>query len=184
MHKCHLLYVLADCSGSMHGAPIESMESFIRELHYDLMGDPQSVEGALLSVITSNFKGIDVFPLKDVAEFIPPKLRAAGNSAFGAALNVLKDRIDSEEAMTNPEWKPIVFLLTGGTVIDDWVVAAEKLKQNEKCWFICIHCGAGDPPSELKRVSECVLCRRDMTPDYFLGRNFFPWHDVEAEIGE
>ncbi|MFN7533068.1 MAG: vWA domain-containing protein, partial [Gemmatimonas sp.] len=46
------VYILADVSGSMQGTPIESVKSGIRQLHRDLLGDPQAIESAYLSVLT------------------------------------------------------------------------------------------------------------------------------------
>ena len=40
------VYILADVSGSMRGTPVESVKAGIRQLHRDLLTDPQAVESA------------------------------------------------------------------------------------------------------------------------------------------
>ena len=66
------VYILADCSGSMNGAPIESVKSGIRSLHSELMGDPSAVECAYLSVITFDANAQQVVPLTELCSFNPP----------------------------------------------------------------------------------------------------------------
>ena len=67
------VYILADCSGSMSGDPIESVKAGISALHSELMNDPSAVESAYLSVITfdsnarrhTSFASIWVYPVID-----------------------------------------------------------------------------------------------------------------------
>jgi uncharacterized protein YegL len=53
----------------MTGAPIESVKSGIRELHNELMGDPQSIECAFLSVITFDSQAKQLVPLTELGSF-------------------------------------------------------------------------------------------------------------------
>jgi uncharacterized protein YegL len=176
------VYVLADCSGSMTGAPIESVKSGIRELHNELMGDPQTIESAYLSVITFNSDAEQLVPLTELPMFSPPDLVASGTTSLGAALKLLVNRIENEVNETTEEqkgdWKPLVFLLTDGAPTDDWESAADVVRRNVSCNVICVACGEGAEPEVLKRVSETVMVMRDMTPDSF--KQFFKW--VSASI--
>lgn len=44
MSLCRLpVYILADVSGSMRGTPVESVKAGIRQLHRDLLTDPQAI---------------------------------------------------------------------------------------------------------------------------------------------
>ena len=171
------VYVLADCSGSMTGAPIESVKSGIRELHNELMGDPQSIECAFLSVITFDSEAKQLVPLTELGSFSPPDLEASGTTSLGAALTLLKERIENEVNKTTEEqkgdWKPLVFLLTDGAATDDWEAAADTIKQTVSCTIICVACGEGAEADQLKRVSDTVLVMKDMSPDAFAA--FFKW---------
>ena len=175
------VYVLADCSGSMAGAPIESVKSGIRELHNELMGDPQTIESAYLSVITFDTNAKQLVPLTELPLFNPPDLVASGVTSLGAALRLLDDRITNEVRKTGEQkgdWKPLVFLLTDGAPTDDWESAADHIKRYVSCNIICVACGEGADPEVLKRVSNTVMILRDMTPDSF--KQFFKW--VSASI--
>ena len=83
------VYILADCSGSMNGAPIESVKSGIRALHSELMGDPSAVESAYLSVITFDSNAQQIVPLTEITQFNPPEIQAGG-TAFGARFRFWK----------------------------------------------------------------------------------------------
>ena len=94
----------------------------------------------------------------------------------------MKERIEAEVKKTTPEqkgdWKPLAFLLTDGAATDDWEAAADNVKQNVSCTIICVACGEGAEPDQLKRVSDTVLVMKDMSPDAFAA--FFKW--VSASI--
>jgi uncharacterized protein YegL len=116
------VYILADCSGSMNGNPIESVKSGIRALHSELMGDPSAVESTYLSVITFDSNAQQIVPLTELSQFNTPDLRAGGTTAFGAALKLLNDAINSEVHKNTPEqkgdWKPLIFIFTDGEPTD------------------------------------------------------------------
>ena len=76
------VYILADVSGSMRGTPVESVKAGIRQLHRDLLTDPQAVESAYLSVITFADVAIQVVPLTEVSSFIPPEMDANGQTNY------------------------------------------------------------------------------------------------------
>jgi uncharacterized protein YegL len=94
------VYIVADCSGSMSGDPIESVKSGIRSLYSELMGDPSAVESAYLSVITFDSSARQIVPLTELAAFNPPDLQAGGTTALGSALKTLMSCIDKEVRKT------------------------------------------------------------------------------------
>ena len=176
------VYILADCSGSMNGAPIESVKSGIRSLHSELMGDPSAVECAYLSVITFDANAQQVVPLTELTSFVPPDIRAGGTTSFGAALKLLMDSIDREVQKTTPEkkgdWKPLIFIFTDGEPTDDWEAHAATVKQRRPGNLIAVACGEKADPDVLKHCTETVLVMKEMTPDAF--KQFFKW--VSASI--
>lgn len=179
------VYILADCSGSMSGDPIESVKQGIRALHSNLMGDPSAIESAYLSVITFDSSARQIVPLTEVAQFSPPDLQASGTTALGAGLKLLIDCMGKEVRKTTGDqkgdWKPLVFLLTDGAPTDSWQKYADQLKKNKPspANVIAVACGGADT-SVLKQITEVVLVMKDMSPDAFA--QFFKW--VSASVAQ
>ena len=171
------VYILADCSGSMTGDPIESVKAGIRLLHSELMNDPSAVENAYLSVITFGSSAKQVVPLCDLASFNPPELVASGTTALGEALKLLIDCLHNEVKQNSDEvkgdWKPLVFLLTDGAPTDNWQQYADELKAKRPGNIIAVACGDGADSSILKSIAEKVLVMKTMSPNDF--SKFFIW---------
>ena len=177
------VYILADVSGSMQGTPIESVKSGIRQLHRDLMSDPQAIESAYLSVITFAESAQQVVPLTEVAQFVPPDLVAGGQTNLGDALRILLDSFDHEVVRTTADqkgdWRPLVFLLTDGAPTDtDWPTYAQQLRDRRPANIIAVACGDQADTNALKQITEIVIQMRDMSPDAF--RAFFKF--VSASV--
>jgi uncharacterized protein YegL len=177
------VYILADVSGSMQGTPIESVKSGIRQLHRDLMSDPQSIESAYLGVITFAESAQQVVPLTEVAQFVPPDLAAGGQTNLGDALRLLLDAFDHELVRTTADqkgdWRPLVFLLTDGAPTDtDWPQYAQQLRDRRPANIIAVACGDQADTNALKQITEIVIQMRDMSPDAF--RAFFKF--VSASV--
>lgn len=166
------VYILADVSGSMQGTPIESVKSGIRQLHRDLMSDPQAIESAWLSVITFANSAQQIVPLTEVAQFNPPELSASGSTNFGDGLRLLLECFDAEIVRTTPDqkgdWKPLVFILSDGAPTDTaWTEYAGSLSAKRPANIIALACGDQADVNVLKKVTETVIEMRDMTPDAF-----------------
>ena len=177
------VYILADVSGSMQGTPIESVKSGIRQLHRDLMGDPQAIESAYLSIITFGSNAQQLVPLTEVAQFNPPELQAGGTTNFGDALRMLIEAFDRELVRTTPEqkgdWKPLVFILSDGAQTDTaWPQYAQDLDNRRPANIIAVACGDQADVNALKQVTEIVLQMQDVTPESF--RAFFAF--VSASV--
>ena len=165
------VYILADCSGSMNGDPIESVKAGIRTLHAELMNDPSAVETAYLSVITFAETANQVVPLTELAAFTPPELSASGPTALGAALRLLlecmKIEVKQNSADVKGDWKPLVFLLSDGSPTDEWQQYADELKSKRPGNIIAVGCGAGADTGVLKNITEMVLEMKSTTPGDF-----------------
>lgn len=166
------VYILADVSGSMQGTPIESVKSGIRQLHRDLLGDPQAIESAYLSILTFANQAQQLVPLTEVALFDPPELTANGNTNFGDGLRLLLDCFDRELIRTTAEqkgdWRPLVFILSDGAPTDvDWPLFAQQLRERRPANIIAVACGDQADVTVLKQVTELVIQMQDMTPDAF-----------------
>ncbi len=171
------VYILADCSGSMSGDPIESVKAGISALHSELMNDPSAVESAFLSVITFDSSARQVVPLTELASFTPPDLKSSGTTALGAALKLLIDCLHNEVKQNSGEvkgdWKPLVFLLTDGAPTDNWQQYADELKSKRPGNIIAVACGDGADASMLKSITDTVLEMKNMSPSDFSA--FFKW---------
>ena len=177
------VYILADVSGSMQGTPIESVKSGIRQLHRDLMGDPQAIESAYLSVLTFANSAVQLVPLTEVAAFQPPDLVASGNTNFGDGLRLLLDVLDRELVRTTAEvkgdWRPLVFILSDGAPTDSgWPEYAAQLKSRRPANIIAVACGDHADLAALRETTDTVIQMRDMSPDAF--RAFFKF--VSASV--
>ena len=171
------VYILADCSGSMSGDPIESVKAGISALHSSLMDDPSAVESAFLSVITFDSNARQLAPLAELASFNPPNLVASGTTSLGAALKLLIDCLQTEVQQNSGEvkgdWKPLVFLLTDGAPTDSWQQYADELKAKRPGNIIAVACGDGADTALLKSITDTVLEMKNMSPSDFSA--FFKW---------
>ncbi|MCU0615734.1 MAG: VWA domain-containing protein [Gemmatimonadaceae bacterium] len=166
------VYILADVSGSMQGTPIESVKSGIRQLHRDLLGDPQAIESAYLSIITFGNNATQMVPLTEVAMFNPPELTASGTTNFGDGLRMLLESFDRELVRTTADqkgdWRPLVFVLSDGAPTDtEWPTYAQQLRERRPANIIAVACGDQADVNVLKQVTENVILMQEMTPDAF-----------------
>jgi uncharacterized protein YegL len=167
----------------MQGTPIESVKAGIRQLHRDLMGDPQAIESAYLSIITFGNTAQQLMPLSEVAVFNPPDLSASGTTNFGDGLRLLLESFDRELVRTTAEqkgdWRPLVFILSDGAPTDtDWPTYAQQLRDRRPANIIAVACGDQADINVLKQVTENVILMQEMSPDAF--RAFFSF--VSASV--
>lgn len=171
------VYLVLDCSGSMSGEPIEAVRQGVKALLSDLRGDPQAMETAFLSVITFSSSAQQVCPLTELIAFQEPNLDASGSTAFGEALKLLEQAVDTEVKKTTPQqkgdWKPLVFIMTDGQPTDSWEAAADRIKQKKLGNIIACAAGPGADSHLLKRVTEIVVELNNLQPDTL--KAFFKW---------
>src|SRR5262245_60530715 len=80
------IYLLVDTSASMHGAPIEAVNTGLQSFGAALRQDPQALECAAVSIITFASDARQLTPLIDAGAFTPPALTTEGGTNLGAAL--------------------------------------------------------------------------------------------------
>ncbi|MDE6447866.1 MAG: VWA domain-containing protein, partial [Muribaculaceae bacterium] len=112
------VYIVIDVSSSMRGEPIAAVNNGIDTLVQALSSDPYALETTCLSIITYSTEARQIVPLTEVYRFRKPEIIAKGQSAFGAALNLLCECIEREVHKTTADrkgdWRPLVFFLTDG----------------------------------------------------------------------
>ncbi|MDU1892079.1 MAG: VWA domain-containing protein [Dysgonomonas sp.] len=171
------VYLLIDTSASMKGEPIEAVKKGIDAMVASLRQNPQAIENVYISVITFNRTAQVVIPLTDLVSFQMTDLIATGQTALGAGLDLLADKINSEVVKTTMEqkgdWKPIVFIMTDGVPMDDWKKGLEKFKQCKTAFTVCCAVGKHADPSILKEISQHIVQMDDVEGDNMT--RFFLW---------
>ncbi|XOF33006.1 MAG: vWA domain-containing protein [Candidatus Electrothrix sp. YB6] len=171
------VYLVLDNSGSMHGEPIDAVNSGVQILASTLRQDPYALETAFLSVITFNTDAQQIVPLTDLITFQPPEIRAQGTTSLGAALKLTAEKIREEVIKTTPErkgdWKPLIFLMTDGGPTDAWRSILQELKELKPGMIIACAAGAKAKIDVLKEITE-VIVRLD-TLDAETIKKFFQW---------
>lgn len=160
------IYLLIDTSGSMDGEPIQQVMNGMDVIKEELMKDPRWAS-FWLSVITFHTTAQQEIPLTPLKDFIPPRLKAEGNTALGGALKVLMDCIQKEVRPREPEpanvagdWRPVVYLLTDGEPNDShWQDAIAEFEKFRPRPASVIACGAGPQANKsvLKQIAETVI---------------------------
>lgn len=179
------VYLLLDTSGSMTGEPIESVKNGVQVLLSTLRQDPYALETAYLSIITFDSTARQIVPLTELSLFQMPDIQANGTTAFGEALKLVAQKIDSEVTKTTPEakgdWKPLVFIMTDGEPTDNWQQNLSEFQKRKFGLVVACAAGQGANTSVLKQVTEIVV-QLD-TADSATIKAFFKWVSASISTG-
>ena len=179
------VYLLLDTSGSMHGEPIEAVKNGVQILLSTLRQDPYALETAYLSIITFDSRAKQLVPLTELALFQAPDLQVTGTTSLGEALSLLADKVESEVTKTTADvkgdWKPLIFLMTGGSLTDDWKKGLQRLKQVKTGMIVACAAGHGADTSILKQITEIVV--ELATADSNTIKAFFKWVSASISTG-
>ncbi len=177
------VYLLLDTSGSMSGEPIEAVKNGVQLMIASLRTNPQAIETAYISIITFDSNAKQVVPLTDLSSFQMVELKATGTTAFGEALKLVSQCIDSEVAKTTPtqkgDWKPLVFIMTDGTPTDDWKSGLAELQRRKTALVVACAAGHKADTTILKQLTSNVV-QLDSADTQSISK-FFTW--VSASIG-
>jgi uncharacterized protein YegL len=158
------IYLLLDCSGSMHGEPIAAMSVGLNALLGEMWDDPQANETVWISVITFGSVADQAVPLVPLQGFNPPRLEAGGSSAFGEALLLMLDRIEAEVGYGDQDFQPIAYLFSDGEATDSWRELCEQIRRENRVHFIVCAVGSRANETNLKRLSDTVLYLSNTQP--------------------
>jgi uncharacterized protein YegL len=146
----------------MKGEPLDAMTRGVQTMIAALRQNPQAIESVYISIITFNTTAQVAVPLIDLASFQLPQIEARGQTALGAALSLVTERIDAEVLKTSMEqkgdWKPIVFIMTDGVPIDNWQKGLDQFRAARTVYTIA--CAAGEHANTeiLKQITPHVIC--------------------------
>jgi len=188
------VYLLIDCSESMAGAAIETVNTAVQGMVRDLRATPHALETVAMSVIAFSDDARLVVPLTSIEMFQLPALTIRAGTSLGRALDLLASCVSTDVVKTTKErkgdWRPLVFLFTDGQPTDDWHEAAERLKNltSPKIANIyAIGCGNDVDFSVLHEITDIVLRTADADAEAI--RKAFVWitasvQSASAGVGE
>lgn len=165
------VYLLIDCSESMVGDAINSVQVGLETLLSTLRSDPHALETAYVSVITFSDEANQIIPLTELTEIQTPRLTASAGTSLGKAFSLLRNCIEGEVRKSTPsqkgDYRPLVFLLTDGQPTDDWRTVKESVDRLTKpriANFYAIGCGDDIDYDMLNEVADHVFKLDDMEP--------------------
>lgn len=132
----HLACVLLlDTSGSMSGAPIESLNkginNFIRQTAMDEMAQKR-VDVAIIAFDDEPRLEMDFTP---ISQMEPIQLTTGGLTSMGAAVNMAIDKVKERNrfyaSLGTQCFKPWIFMITDGAPTDDITAAAQRVQEEE-----------------------------------------------------
>lgn len=190
------VYILADTSSSMMGAPIEAVNNHLKVLKDALMSNPLAIETAFISLITFGGENARVVcPLTEIGDFEPPILEASGLTPLGDAMKKLNKAIDKEIQIRDEnykgDYKPLVYILTDGCPTDDgWREAVEEVKKrpNRKvAVIVTLGCGPDVDEEAMKfisnRKSDIAIRAEEMNSE-IISKFFEKMSQSIASVGE
>lgn len=172
------VYLLLDSSGSMEGAPIESLHNGLEQFRRETAQDPFARDAVRVGVIVFNsdvhMVGGGLVP---VSAFQTPFLVASGVTRLDLAFRRLLQSIDSDVVKAvkggqKGDWRPVVFILTDGGPTDErgngtddlWRPARDALTNRLKgqikpSTIVSVGCGPNVDDATLKAMSTGTAFR-------------------------
>ena len=174
MRRLPIFFVL-DCSESMVGQPLESVQDGVDLILSSLRKDPYALETVYVSVVA--YAGIvrTLVPLTELFAFKNFNLPLGGGTHLGKALDHLGQELDRYVMKTTSEvkgdWKPMVYLFTDGRPTDEYEQAIERwnAKFANKATVVAIGLGADVDFSILNKLTEHVISIDQINPEYVKG---------------
>ncbi len=165
------VYILLDCSESMVGDAINSVQTGLETLLASLRSDPHALETAWVSIITFSQDAEQLVPLMEITEVQTPKLVPRPGTALGKAFSLLRNCIAGEVRTSSPglkaDYRPLVFLITDGQPTDDWRAvkkAVDEFANPRIANLYAIGCGDDIDFDMLHEVADGVFKLADMAP--------------------
>ena len=181
------VYIVIDISSSMRGEPIAAVNNGIDSLVQSLCCDPYALETTCISIITYSTEAKQIVPLTEVYKFQKPEIIANGQSALGAALKLLCEKIDQEVRLSTPDqkgdWMPLLFLMTDGKPSDSQLYKEMIPEVKKRHFASIIACAAGmnAKTEPLKELTNEVYSLDTVDSTAF--KKFFKWVSDSIGVG-
>lgn len=133
-----VLFFVVDCSGSMKGEKIGTVNNAIREVIPELKDISEENADAQIKITTLQFSSGAKWNVDEpmpAESFRWQDLDAEGITDLGEACRMLNDKLSRKAFMSDAtgSFAPAIFLLSDGGPTDDYKRGLEKLKANT--WF-------------------------------------------------
>lgn len=134
--EAHLACVLLlDTSGSMVGAPIDSLNKAINDFKTQTSMDDLAQKRVDIAIIEFNSNARLVQDFVPISQMSPVTLSATGYTAMGAGINLAIDKVKERNrfyaSMGTPCYKPWIFMITDGAPTDDITAAKQRIFEEE-----------------------------------------------------
>ena len=163
------VFLVLDCSESMVGEPMRAVEEGARAMVAALRSDPHALEMAALSVIAFSGAATVIVPMTEVYRFVFPPLPMGSGTSLGAALELLRERLEADVVRTTPDRKgdytPLVFIVTDGEPTDRWEETAARFRRDiagRRARVVAVVCGEQASAATLNRVTDDVVLAKDV----------------------
>ncbi|QGV80285.1 vWA domain-containing protein [Streptomyces ficellus] len=126
-------YLVCDESGSMNGAPIDSINTALPDLHHEISTNPTVADKTRFCLIGFSDDAKVLQPLVDLSDIDSlPALAAGGLTSYGDAFRTLLRCIEADVTALKAEghdvYRPVAFFLSDGSPTDDgWQQAHKEL---------------------------------------------------------
>lgn len=133
-----VLFFVVDCSGSMTGSKIGTVNAAIEELVPEIKDISETNADAKIKIATLAFSDkafwIEKAPVP-VDDFVWEYLKTRSTTMFGKACLQLNEKLSEQVFLNDPSgyFAPAIFLLSDGAPTDDYKESLARLKENR--WF-------------------------------------------------
>ncbi len=175
--------LLLDTSGSMGGMPLMQLNEGVRTFKEELMQDSLATKRVEVAVVTFGPVNV-VSDFHTVPNFHPQELETTGDTPMGAAIRTGIDMVTKRKKEYKDGgvayYKPWIILITDGAPTDEWMEAAEMVKQGEaKKSFAFFAIGVEGASMEILRQ---ISVRQPLKLKGLMFREFFIWLSASMKM--
>lgn len=169
--------LLLDTSGSMSGAPIDSLNAGLETFRQELNNDNLAKKRVELAIVEFNSRVNVVQDFIQAEDFEPPTLSVTGTTSMGGgivkAIELVKDRKEKYKANGVTYYRPWIFMITDGAPSDSVEQAVLQIKEGEEKKSFSFY-AVGVQEADLNALKKIAV----RTPLLLKGLNFgelFEW---------
>ncbi|MGK7882918.1 MAG: VWA domain-containing protein [Crocosphaera sp.] len=134
-NRCPVILLL-DTSASMSGKPIQELNRGLSCFKEDVLRDDQACLSVEVAIITFGETVNLVQDFVTIDEFSPPLLNTGGRTPMGQGIEYGLDLLEKRKLVYKEGniqyYRPWVFLITDGQPTDQWLNAAQRVKEAEE----------------------------------------------------
>lgn len=130
------VFLLLDCSGSMSGEKIETLNNAVVDMINDFKSEHLSEVNIQMCIVTFGNQATLHTDLCSVNSIEYQPLTASGMTPLGGALTILQNIIEDKEKVSSKGYRPSVILVSDGRPNDAWEQPLERFltsKRTSKC---------------------------------------------------